>query len=517
MAVAAAPMKHRGVLAVVCTILFLTFLDNTVVSVVLSGIQTDLNASVQALQWIVAGYMLAFSALMLTGGTLGDIFGRKKIMLSGLAVFSAGSAVAMLAPSTSILTAGRVIMGIGAAASEPGTLSMIRHIFPERKSRSRALGVWAAVSGSALAFGPIIGGLISGIASWREVFTFNLVAGILTLIIGLKVLPESADPQGRKVDIGGLVSGAAALGLAVFSVIAGESAGYGTWWIDALFAASAFFLAVFIYWEHHYPDAMLELEYFRMPAFSGANIIAFATNFGVFAIFFFTALYLAIVAGFSGYRIALSFVALAVSMVASSSFTGRWLARHGPVYPMTVGCLLSGVGIFIVDAIMKPGVSTGSLVWSLAIVGFGFGMTLVTSTSLVLTIVPAERSGMASSTFNVSRELGGVVGVAVLGSIVNGQLTSQLIQKLQALGLPHDFQALVTYAITHGGNLPANSHVSAGAVLSHPQLVQQVTEASYQAFGNGLDIALRLAGIIMLVSAAISVLTMRLPANKLRF
>lgn len=508
---------RRRTLTIICTILFLTFLDNTIVSVVLSGVQSDLNAGVQALQWIVNGYMLAFAALMLTGGTLGDIFGRKKLMLGGVALFSAGSAIAMLAPSAGVLTIGRVIMGIGAAASEPGTLSMIRHIYPERKSRARALGIWAVVSGVALAFGPIIGGVIIGVSSWRGIFTFNLVIGVLAFIVGLKMLPESADPGGRHLDIGGLVLGTTALALATFAVIQGESSGYRTWWIDLLFALSVLGLGLFIQWERHNPDPVLKLDFFHKPAFSGANVVALATSFGLFAIFFFTALYLAIVVGFSGYDIALSFIAMAVAMVLATLLTGRWVARRGPALLMVVGCLLASVGIFIVDSILKPSVGTGELAWSLAIVGFGFGMTLVTATSIVLTIVPAERSGMAASTFNMFRELGGVFGVAILGTIVNGQLTSQLVQKLQALGLPHDFQSLVIYAITHGGNLPANSHVSAGAVLNHPQLVQQVTDASYQAFGNGLDIALRLAGIVLLIAAIIAALTMRKTLTSLSF
>jgi EmrB/QacA subfamily drug resistance transporter len=504
-------------LAIICTILFLTFLDNTIVSVVLSGVQTNLNAGVQALQWIVDGYMLAFAALMLTGGTLGDIFGRKKIMLGGVALFSAGSVVAMLAPSSGILTIGRVIMGIGAAASEPGTLSMIRHIYPERKSRARALGVWAAVSGVALAFGPIIGGIITGFTSWRGIFAFNLVVGLLVFIVGLKMLPESADPSGRHLDIGGLIIGTAALAVVTFAVIQGESSGYRTWWIDLLFALSLLGGGLFILWESRSRDPVLKLDFFRKPAFAGANFVALATSFGVFAIFFFTALYLAIVVGFSGYDIALAFIAMAATMMLATYITGRWVSKSGPALPMVVGCIVASIGIFAVDAVLKPSVGTVTLAWPLAIVGFGFGMTLVTATSMVLTIVPAERSGMAASTFNTFRELGGVFGVAILGTIVNGQLTSQLVQKLQALGLPHDFQSLVIYAITHGGNLPANSHVSAGAVLSHPQLVQQVTDATYQAFGNGLDIALRLAGVIMLIAAAASALTMRQSATKLQF
>ncbi|MGZ4354586.1 MAG: MFS transporter, partial [Gaiellaceae bacterium] len=204
---ARAPERSRrgAALASICAVLFLTFLDTTVVSVTLADVQTTLHSGVTQLQWIVDAYMLAFAGLMLAGGTLGDILGRKKVMLAGVALFCAGSLVAALAQSNAVLIAGRVLMGIGAAGSEPGTLSMIRHLYPEQGLRARALGAWTAVSGSALASGPIIGGLLVGGFGWRGVFWLNVGLSSVAFTAAALLLPESADAQERRLDVRGLL------------------------------------------------------------------------------------------------------------------------------------------------------------------------------------------------------------------------------------------------------------------------------------------------------------------------
>ena len=348
-------LANRRSLVIICTILFLTFLDNTVVSVVLSNIQSNLSAGVQDLQWIVNAYMLVFAVLMLTGGTLGDLFGRKKVLLSGVSLFTIGSVVAMLSNSIWLLIVGRVIMGIGAAASEPGTLSMIRQLYPDSGKRSRALGVWAAVSGVALAFGPIIGGVIIGFSSWRGVFAFSAIFGVLALTAGLLVLPESSGPKGRKLDIPGLVLGGLTLCAASFAVISGESAGYATWWIDLLFGLTVVSGLAFILVERYQNDPVLPLKFFKKLQFSVANLVAFVTNFGIFAVFFFVALYLQLIAGFSGYQIALSFIAMAAAIVTGALLAGVWNIKHQTIMLTTIGCLLSGGGIFVIICPSKTG------------------------------------------------------------------------------------------------------------------------------------------------------------------
>src|SRR5947207_1223525 len=508
-AIAALRQRHAraAALAALCAILFLTFLDNTIVSVVLADIQSSLSVSVSGLQWVVDGYMLAFAALMLTGGTLGDLFGRKKVMLAGVAIFCAGSIVAAVATSTSVLIAGRLVMGLGAAASEPGTLSLIRHIYPERAERARALGVWAAVSGLALALGPVIGGVLAGGAGWPSIFWFGVGFGALSLGVAAVTLTESKDPAGRKLDVPGLVTGACAISAVTFAVIGGENRGYGTWWIDGLFVLGAVLVVAFVVIERRSRDPVLKVEFFRNPTFTAANVVAFATNLSVFSVFFFTALYLQLISNFSGNQIALVFTSLAVAMIVSGLAAGRWTARVGPKVPMVVGCGLAGLGLLLVDRQLTVTTSIGALTWPLAIAGVGFGIALVTMTASVLAIVPPEQSGMAASTVNTSRELGGVFGVAVLGAVVNAQLTSGLNEKLVRLHIPLLYRNVVIQFVTTGGNI--TSAENSPGVKGHEKLIARVLVAAEDSAGHGVHLALEIAAGIVLAAGVVAAFAAR--------
>jgi EmrB/QacA subfamily drug resistance transporter len=493
-------------LATLLLVLFLTFLDNTIVTVVLANVQSGLHASVSQLQWVVNGYALTFAGLMLSFGTMGDLFGRKKVMLAGVAVFCAGSVIAAVAPTTDILIAGRVVMGIGAAASEPGTLSMIRHLYPGRAERARSLGIWAAVSSLGLALGPLIGGLLVFGWSWRAIFWFNVLFGVFAFASAAIVIPESSDPVRARFDIPGFLLGVLTLGSLTFGIILGETDGYRTWWIDLLFLFSLMAAIAFVVVELRAKNPVLNVRYFRRRAFAGSSIIAFTVYFGTFAIFFMVALYLQVVASDSPLHLALNFVPLAVGMVAASLLTGRWVAAWGPRIPMAVGCLLAGIGILFTNAEMTPDAGIGQIGWTMFIAGVGVGMAMVPVTSAALGSVPAEHSGMAASTTNTFRELGAVVGVAILGSIVNGQLTVNLVRKLTALGIPKSYQSLVVSAVTTGTYQgEAKAAVAKNHAISH--LVNEVVSAAYGAFGRGLTISLNIAGGLLLASAILALCT----------
>jgi EmrB/QacA subfamily drug resistance transporter len=496
-------------LATLCTLLFLTFLDNTVVSVALGDVQTTLKAGVSDLQWVVGAYALTFASIMLACGMIGDELGRKKVMLAGAGVFCAGSALSALAPNVQVLIAGRAVMGLGAAASEPGTLSMLRHLYPGARARSRAVGVWAGTSGFALAMGPVIGGVLTGLWSWRAIFWFNLVFGLAVLAVAAVILPESADPTAARVDTAGTLLGAGALATFVYAIIDSESAGFGSPVVIVLLCASAVLAAAFGWQEHRTAHPLLDLRFLRVPQFTTANIAAFCTYFATFAIFFFTALYLVEVAALSGYKLALVFAPMTVLMIIASLLAGRWTAAAGPRWSITIGCLLLAAGMFGANSFLKPSPSYGPLIVALAVAGIGIGTTVVPVTSTVLNAVPAERSGMAASATNTSREIGAVTGVAILGSLVYSQLHASLVSQMNHLGVPASFQGLVINAIETGA-IPKNTTAYNG----FGKLVQEVIGAAYTAFHDGLHAALYLSAALALAAGLLALVTLRSsPAN----
>jgi EmrB/QacA subfamily drug resistance transporter len=500
--------RHGGrplALAALCTLLFLTFLDNTIVSVALGDVQTDLHAGVTQLQWVIGAYALVFASVMLACGMIGDEFGRKTVMMAGASTFCAGSVVCALAPNPSVLIAGRAIMGLGAAASEPGTLSMLRQIYTEPRSRDRAIGVWAAVSGLALALGPVIGGVLVGLWNWRAIFWFNLFFGLAGLIAVALILPESADPEAHRVDTGGTLAGAACIATLVFAVITGETAGYGATEVIALFCASAVCAVAFIWWELRARHPVLNLRYFRIARFSVANVVAFCTYFGTFAVFFLTALYLYEVSAYSGYRIALVFLPLMVLMIGASLLTGRYLSAIGLRWSIFGGCTLFAAGLYLTQLNLKQHPSAAALTLSLALTGIGIGATVVPITSAALDAVPAERSGMAASMTNTSREIGAVIGVAVLGALLDGQLAATISAKLAALHLPGFVEPIVISGIETGKLTSANSQAQG----YNGKLVQEVINVAYLAVHNGISLSLLVSAALVFAAGLLALGTLR--------
>jgi MFS family permease len=526
--------RHGGrslALAVLCTILFLTFLDNTVVSVALGSVQIDLHAGVSDLQWVVGAYALTFAGAMLAFGMVSDEFGRKRVMLIGAGIFCAGSVLSAVATNIDVLIAGRAVMGFGAAASEPGTLSMLRHLYTNERVRNRALGVWTAVSGLALALGPVIGGALIGVwttlggqapslvkgippapnaDAWRAIFWFNLVLGLAALIAGMIVLPENSDPDAHRVDISGVVLGAGALTAFTFAVIDAENDGFGAPTVIALLCISAVATAAFVFRERRAAHPLLDLRYLRVPRFLTANVVAFCAYFATFAVFFFTALYLYEVASETGYKIALTFLPMTVLMILASLLAGRWTTVVGPGRSILIGCLLFSAGLLLTTITINPNPSYLPLALALAVTGIGVGATVVPITSSALSAVPPERSGMAASATNTSREIGAVTGIAVLGALVNAQLRSSLDSSMVRLHIPDTFQAIAIKIIETGGLTGGSGAGSVGsASAGEGTLVLEMTHAAYNAFYDGLRAALVLSAILVFLAGIYGYVSLR--------
>jgi EmrB/QacA subfamily drug resistance transporter len=498
----AAPVRHGGrsiALAVLCIVLFLTFLDNTIVSVGLGNIQSTLHAGVSSLQWVVGAYALTFAGAMLGFGMVGDEFGRKRVMIIGIVIFCGGSVMCATAHGTyavPLLIAGRAVMGFGAAASEPGTLSMLRHLYTTERTRTRALGVWTAVSGLALAMGPVLGGALVGAWSWRAIFWFNLIVGAVALVGAAIVLPESSDPDAHRVDITGTVLGAAAISAIAFAVIIAESSGFRSPVVIGLLCVSFAGIIAFFWWEYKAAHPLLDPRFFLVPRFLTANVVAFCAYFATFAVFFFTALYLEEVVGDSGFQIALVFLPMTALMVLASVLAGIWTIAFGLRWSMFVGCLLFAAGLLLTGVTINPHPAYLPLAAALSVVGIGVGATVVPATSSALSAIPPERSGMAASATNTSREVGAVTGVAVLGALVSARLQSDIVSSMQHLGIPRAFQSVVINGV-ETGTVPSNGN--SGAAAAYGKIGEEVVHAAYDAFQAGLHAALYLsAGLVLL-------------------
>ena len=494
-------------------ILFLTFLDNTIISAILTSVQSKLHAGVPQLQWVVGGYALTFATFMLIFGSLGDIFGRKKVMLIGVVIFIVGAIACAVSSDLKTLIVGRLIMGLGAAASEPATLALISRVYASRSSQSRAFGLWAAVSGLALAMGPILGGALVSAWSWQSVFWFNVIFGVAALVAGFIFLPKDPPRLHRHVDWFGFLAGGTAFSLGIYATIEGETLGYRSTWITEIFGVAVLCSIAFYAIEKRAKEPMIKPSYFRIRTFTGSIIIAFASYFSIFAIFFFVALYLEIIQDVSAMRLAIDFLPLLIGMVISAIYSGRWMAREGSRIPLASGCLISAAGLFGTRIVISPTVSSLTLALVLGISGIGFGLLVAPLNATAIWSLPQKDSGVAASSVNTGREFGAVAGVAILGSMVNGQLTNHLMSRLIELGIPAPFRATVITAITTGTFNDQAQAVTKGASIDVKTIINKVVSAAYGALSNGLDLALTAASVLLLVASAVAVRLM--PRGKL--
>jgi EmrB/QacA subfamily drug resistance transporter len=484
------------VLFTMCFALAMAMLDNTVVNVALPTISRELGAGVSELQWIVDGYVLAFASLLLTGGIVGDRYGRKKTFLMGLVVFTAASLACGLSQDTGQLIAARAVQGIGAALLLPGTLSIITVTFPPHE-RARAIGLWAGMSALALALGPTVGGLMVERLGWESVFFLNVPIGIVAFLVATRTVRESISTEQRRLDLPGLLLGTSALFLATYGLIESNERGWTDVLIVGSLVGSGILLAAFLMWERRSPHAMMPLRFFRIPAFSAGSTVAFSVSLGMFATFFFLSLYMQTIRGYTAFEAGVRFLPMTLAIIATAPNAGRYAQKHGSRIPMTYGLILAGGGLLVLS---RLSVDTPYLFMLpvFAVMGHGMGATMAPMTAAVMNAVGHERAGLGSAMTNTSREVGGVFGIALLGTVLTTRLRDALEPALAPIGLSAAQQKAVAAAAGHGRIDP-----DLLATLS-PAQRDGVFEAFRQSFMSGFRLSLVIGGLVLLFAAVIA-------------
>lgn len=478
-------------LMVTCLGSFMVLLDASIVVTALPTIQNHFHATLLDLQWVVDAFTLAFAALMLTGGTLGDRFGRKRFFLLGLVLFLLGSTFCGFAPTLDWLLFGRVIQGMGAAALAPGSLSVLASAFPEPRERTRAIGIWASISGLGLAIGPLAGGWLIGIANWPAIFFVNLPVGLLTLVLSILKLSESRNPHARRIDLPGQVLVTGTLFCLVMALIEGSSAGWTSPLILGLFIGSTVCLLAFLFVEARVPEPMVPLRLFANRVFSVANVASVVLGFAMMGALFFLVQFLQNVQGYSAFETGLRTLPASVGIFAIAPFVGRLTARIGPRLPIILGALLGATALFLLATTLQSDTSYSTLGWQIALFGIGCGFMMTPLTAAVLSATPKERSGLGSSLLNTGRQVGITLGVAVLGAFVLQQYPGNIVSQLTQRSLPASVSATIAEKIA-----TASAGISQGPQSEHLPLPTAVLQqATRQAFVNTLHGAFLIAAI----------------------
>jgi len=397
--------------------LFMIMLDNTVVFVALSSIQSDLHISQSELEWVVSGYALTFAVLMLTGGKLADMLGRRRIFIVGLAIFTASSLACGLATGAGFLIGARVVQGVGAALMNPATLSIIVATFPPRQ-RGTAIGIWVGVSAMALAIGPLIGGILTEQINWSWIFFINVPVGIAGIIVSRLFIDETRDEsEEQRLDLPGLISSAVGLFGLTYALIEGNNYGWSSGRILASFAVAAVGLVTFVLLEHRQRVPMLDLSLFKNSTFAGANVTMLLVALAMFGVFFFNSLYLGQVLGYSPIQTGAAFLPLTVLIVFVAPLAGRFSDKIGSRWLMGAGLVLLSASLLSFSTL---GVDSTfwDIVPGLVLGGFGMSLAMTPTTAAAMGSVPVDKAGVGSAVLNSMRQVGGSLGIALMGAIV---------------------------------------------------------------------------------------------------
>jgi EmrB/QacA subfamily drug resistance transporter len=409
--------KKWWTLAAVSVGLFMIMLDNTVVNVALPSMRRSLHMSLSELEWVVAGYALTFAAFMLIGGKLADFFGRRLIFMAGLAVFTGASLACGLAPNGGFLIGSRIVQGLGGAMMNPATLSIIAATFAPRE-RGRAIGIWAGVSAMALAIGPLVGGLLTEHVNWNWIFFINVPIGLIGLLAVPVLIDESRDTSaGQRLDVPGLATSALGLFSLTYGFIEANSYGWTSVRILGAFVVAAVSLISFVLLERHQRVPMLDLSLFRNRTFGGANASMLFVGLAMFGTFFYVSLYMQNVLGYSPVEAGASFLPMTVLIILIAPRAGALTDRVGSRWLVGIGMTLLSAMLFYYTQ-LGANESFWGLLPGLLLGGLGMGMTMTPVTAAAMSAVAVDKAGVGSAVLNSARQVGGSLGIAVMGAIV---------------------------------------------------------------------------------------------------
>jgi EmrB/QacA subfamily drug resistance transporter len=477
-------------LGAMCFALFMLMLDNTVVNVALPSIQRDLHATLSGLEWTINAYTLTLAVLMVTGGRLGDIFGRRRMFLFGVVVFGASSLIIGFAPNEAVLVAFRAIQGVGAAFMMPATLSIITQTFPAEQ-RGMAIGTWAGVSAMALAIGPVLGGFLTESVSWRAIFFINPPIAAIAIAVTLFATRESRDETvGRSVDYPGIAALTLSLTALVLALIEGNSWHWGSTRILGLFAFAFVGLLAFVQIELRSRAPIVNFSFFRSRSFLGSNLVAFFVTFAMFSQFFFLTLYMQNVLHYSPLQAGLRFLPATVLIIIAGPIAGRLADRVGPRPLMTLGLLIVSGALFIQSGLTAHS-GYGLLLPGFVLMGIGMGLVMSPMSMAAMNAVDRTKAGVASGTLSMNRMIGGTFGVAVMGALVTTIGRSNLDSSL-----PH-VPAATRAAIAN--SLGAGGSVTGGHVSHH--IVAATNDAFVAALGTGLTVGAIVAAMAAVIAA----------------
>jgi EmrB/QacA subfamily drug resistance transporter len=480
-------------LLAVCLGTFMLLLDITIVNVALPSIQRDLGSSFSDLQWVIDAYALMLAALLLTGGSMADLFGRRRVFAIGLVLFTGASVLCGLAGSPLFLNLARALQGIGGALMFATSLALLAQEFQGR-DRGTAFGAWGATTGAAVAVGPLIGGVLTDGLGWEWIFFVNAPVGAFTLAVTLTRLREAKDPREAGIDWPGLVLWTAGLFMLVFALIRGNDEGWGSTPIVALLVGAAAALVAFVAWELRAPHPMLDLRLFRKPAFGGASIVAFALSASMFSMFLYLVLYLQNVLGYSPLEAGLRFLPVSLLSFLVAPVAGKLSARLSIRGFLGAGLALVGLGLVLMHGL---DVASGwtSLLAGFLVAGVGIGMVNPPLASAAIGVVEPARSGMASGINSTFRQVGIATGIAGLGAVFQARVESKLTDLLGSVpGLPPGRVEALAGSVSSGGGK--------GAIQSAPPGAREaVGRAAKQAFVGGLNEILLIGAAVAFVGA----------------